>query len=636
MRKLLVAVFIGGVIIFSFVQYYHVLKNRIVPSDLKRLTETRIGSFLKVPVHVERIKVGLLEHISLSGVEVGRLREGYPVLIGVKNIAIRYDLVSFLKRNFRIPAEIFIDTPHLTFQKLQFPPNPFEFAFLRSERGIVTRFEFDEGEIQIPWFRPVGRAHASPTPLRLVHVEGRAEPKKGDLFDIRFKANLSGAASGSLLAYGEIKPEKQEYHLEISLKDVTLAAGSRLPVTGLSGTLELENRTVRMRKVKFFLRGIPCELTGEIRDVFSEKPAVRLGVNFRERKMPLRADVHADFKQETFSGTFRGLDQEYRFLGQVVGRPRDFRIHHLSINDVYYGSGEVNLDRSIYRIELERESERIRIDFFIGGFVWQMVLKLDHTRFFGYDLVTYMILDFKPHEELWRKGRHVFEVQAKTDYLIFQHAPLRDFRLSAQLSAEGLNEILARWGNVSELQGKILFRRVPDADLLLEVGPLSLSEFDFFGMHPLSLDGILEGKLEILGPVDRPHLTGAVTVEQGKAGSLEYDRATLNFSGQAPYLVLKDSKVWKGSSSFLLKGGLNFELRNFLEGVELDNSERVVIWKGLELSTDQFRRGLRRADTNRMNVEAEYKMGNRTSIRVTAEEDQAKKEYLAVGPKVKF
>jgi hypothetical protein len=100
-----------------------------------------------------------------------------------------------------------------------------------------------------------------------------------------------------------------------------------------------------------------------------------------------------------------------------------------------------------------------------------------------------------------------------------------------------------------------------------------------------------------------------------------------------------------------LKGGLDFKLRNFLKGVQIVNAEQVVIWRGLELSQEldqpeflsaasspmtQVESGLGSSGSFPRKVGAEYRLGERASLQVTAEEDQHKKELLTAGPKLKF
>ena len=140
-------------------------------------------------------------------------------------------------------------------------------------------------------------------------------------------------------------------------------------------------------------------------------------------------------------------------------------------------------------------------------------------------------------------------------------------------------------------------------------------------------------------PLENPNLNGAFVVSQGSIGSFKYDRASMNFSGQLPYLILNDSKVWVGKNAFKLSGGLDFKLGNFLEGVKIESSENIVLWRGLELSSS-----LKEVPVERLRsgagavarVEADYKLTDRSSLRVTAEEDQSSKEYVTAGPKLKF
>lgn len=646
-RQLIIAVLICGVIVFSFFEFYHFLKKRIVTSDLKAATEKRISAFLKTPVRVDRISVGLLKHISLSGLEIKRTENGRNFLIGVKKIVVRYDLLSFLKRNFRIPTEVLLDTPRLTVQAFQNPGALFDLALLKSDHGILTRFEFDEGEIKLPWIRKGESIH-------LTGIEGRALPKKGEVFDVRFKSRLSGIVSGSLLAYGEIDPSKKSSHLELVLDQVSFSKASQVPISELNGTLELENDTVRFRNLHLRFRGIPCELSGEIRHAFSARPLFAISAVVREGKFTFRSDLRADFEEGVLSGDLRLGDKKYQFTGSILGEPKSFKVPRLILNEAFRGSGTFDLETGIFRLGLEHEDQRFQCQISIADFNWRLAFKLDHFALYGFDLVTAATVDLRPHEEAWQKGIRLFDVKLTTDYLVFQYQPLRDFKATAQLSRDGLDQILARWGNVSELRGRIEFGQVPEVDLTIGVGPISFSELDSLGVHPLpvSLEGTFSGRLQAKGPMNGPSLNGDFTIEKGTAGSLQYDRALVHFSGSLPYLLLHDSKIWIGKNSFLLKGGLDFTLRNFLRGIKVGNSENIIIWRGLELSSELDRRTvesnyLRSSDRNRRGkstiedapvakVEAEYQFGDRTSLEVTAEEDRAKKEYLTVGPKVKF
>ena len=573
LRKLIASAFLCAVIIVSFLAFYRFLEKHIVPADLKRATERRIGAFLKTPVQVDRIRVGLLKHISLTGVQIKRAGKNFPVLMGIRKIVVQYDLASFFRRNFRIPAEIFLDTPHLVFPSFELNGSLFDLNLLKGEHGIVTRFEFEEGEIEFPWLRPGEK-------LRLVRLEGKAVPKKGDAFDVRFKAELDGALSGSLLGYGEIKPGSKEYSFVVSLADVRAAQGSPLEIRAIHGTVELDQNSIYIRGLQGLVHGVPFSLSGEVGNFYSREPFVSLSIETHGKNLQSRFESRADFKAHTVSGLAQFGGRDYKFQGTLSGHPSDFEFSRLHVNDAHEISGHFNLEAGRYQMAWGEGKRRLELDLAIHEHSSELAMKLDHLNLYGYDIVTYTALQIKP------SGRTLghFDLDFKTDYLIFQHQLLRDFKASAEISKAGLQNIVADWGRISELRCKILFARIPQADLTLSAGPIALDEFNSFGVHPLSLGGKLEGKIQVQGPVDRPNVVGSIAIDEGTAGSLDYDRAVLNFSGQLPYLMLNDSKVWKGRNCFLLTGGFNFAIRNFLEGIQIDNSEHVVIWKGLELS----------------------------------------------------
>ena len=357
--------------------------------------------------------------------------------------------------------------------------------------------------------------------------------------------------------------------------------------------------------------------------------------------MTVRVEVLIDFKTQGIEGAIQTPFEKYRFLGSIQGKPADFQITELVINDMYQASGRFDSKNRTYEIKWGREGERYEAAFSMADFLWMLTVKLDHYQFFDFDVVTSAVIRLEPDDSKWHGGEHVFQAEMKTDYLIFQYHPLRDFKATAKLSARGIDEFLAHWGQVSELRGRLSFEAVPKAEAVLRVAPLELNALAALGIHPLpqSLEGTFEGQLEIKGPLENPNLNGAFAVSRGSICSFKYDQASMNFSGQLPYLILNDSKGWVGKNSFKLSGGLDFKLGNFLEGVKIESSENIVLWRGLELSSS-----LKEVPVERLRsgagavarVEADYKLTDRSSLRVTAEEDQSDKEYVTAGPKLKF
>ena len=70
MRRFLALMLILGVVVFSFFQFYLFLKRHIVASNFKLITENRIGELIGARVEVDRISLGFLQHVSISGLQI--------------------------------------------------------------------------------------------------------------------------------------------------------------------------------------------------------------------------------------------------------------------------------------------------------------------------------------------------------------------------------------------------------------------------------------------------------------------------------------------------------------------------------------------------------------------------------------
>ena len=86
------------------------------------------------------------------------------------------------------------------------------------------------------------------------------------------------------------------------------------------------------------------------------------------------------------------------------------------------------------------------------------------------------------------------------------------------------------------------------------------------------------------GALARPEIRGDFRIKGGVIGKLSYDRALIYFRGFPPYLALYDSKILKGRTTLRLNGALDLSLKNMFHGVEIRAADRLVIWRGWEIS----------------------------------------------------
>jgi hypothetical protein len=468
---------------------------------------------------------------------------------------------------------------------------------------------------------------------------------------VDFESKFDGIASGRVVAQGEGSIDAKQVRLNVALENVNFNSSAGIPISKLSGMLSIEGDVVRISQMQFFLRDIPCELTGEIHNAFSGKPEVQTSLRIGEAKQAARLNLAFDLARETVGGDFQLFDFKYSLNGSLKKIMRGIFLSDFMVNGQYQAHARFNVRKGLFDIKIERGTERFQTSFSIKKFSGALDFQLEHFNLFGFDVVTAGRFKFQPNDAAWKTKNRYFDATLETDYLVFQHQLLRDFKAETQASLQGLHGILARWGGLAELRGNIVVERGVSADLTLRTGSIALKNVRTFGIHPLprSLRGVLEGKLEIKGDLTRPQIDGALSISDGVAGEFEYDQAMVNFSGRLPYLSLHDSKVFIGKNTFILKGALDFKLRNFLEGVEIDNFEHVMIWKGLTLTNEiqnlpgpdysadvSAGKILSEYGSGSVRGGADYKINKRTSLHVAAGTDEGKEDYVTVGPKLKF
>jgi hypothetical protein len=261
-----------------------------------------------------------------------------------------------------------------------------------------------------------------------------------------------------------------------------------------------------------------------------------------------------------------------------------------------------------------------------------------------------------PIDSSWRIGNYRAQGNLKTDYLIFDYQPLRNFQANFEVSELGINPLNAAWGNSSQLSGSFTFSESPSVDATFLVNQFDLKELKFLGLHPMPVffEGTLDAKAKMIGAIEKPDVSGRLTVNNGKIGEFKYEEAIVEFYGQPPHLKLIDSKITRKDKSFIIQGDLDFELENIFQRVKIVSLDQLVVWKGLDITSEiekkaQSRQGdpyqidalvpinAASSGPKKRKVEAEYALNEGQSFKVTAEDDEdSGHQVVTVGPKVKF
>lgn len=648
MRKW-IPVLIALVLLWVFFFHFHAFfKKRVLTVEFKQQTERRLSEILKARVKIGKIHLGLLKHLSLSGLQIDQGESQLPVQIGVRRIVIRYDLFNFIQKRFKIPAEVLLEMPVITIPSFASP------FFLPVSLGSGTqlanfrRIELQDGKIGLT--HPVFLGA-----FAIEKIKGRASFDLDGALHMNFKGELEGAAKGFVSLEGSFKPGSRYYALEFEIKDGSFLSPSVIPVTDLNGKIHISGSDMIFDRLQMKLRDLPVEISGKVEDVFSPYPRWHLSVRLFYSGKPLRLDMRGDQKSQEISGTLTAFGRSVEFTGSMTADARGIHLHRLLLGNGYVAYGIFRFSDGHYVMNAEKGKQRFSFNVDIGDLGIESVFNINHLSVYGYDITTFARLNFSPVGEGWERGNRRFSGFLRTDYFVLNFQPLHDLKANFEVSELGINPLLVQWGNRSQLSGSVTFAGEPAVDGYFSLKDLRLSEMKFLGSHPMPVlfEGILEGKIKIAGPIQKPDLSGQFLVRDGKIGEFKYDEAVIEFYGQLPYFRLLDSKITRKDNTFLVKGDIDFQLENIFQKVKIISLDQIVIWKGLDVSSEIETKAksepleARKSDILRpLNVEssgpgtrkleAEYEVAQGKSLKVTAEEEESGKQIVTVGPKLRF
>ena len=101
----------------------------------------------------------------------------------------------------------------------------------------------------------------------------------------------------------------------------------------------------------------------------------------------------------------------------------------------------------------------------------------------------------------------------------------------------------------------------------------------------------------------------------------------------------------------MLKGDIDFELENIFQKVKIVSLDQIIIWKGLDISSEIKTRAESRdprisntslspaplgASRPESKLEAEYALRDGKSLAVVAKKEESGQQIVTIGPKVRF
>ena len=258
----------------------------------------------------------------------------------------------------------------------------------------------------------------------------------------------------------------------------------------------------------------------------------------------------------------------------------------VSINDEYDAEGDFLLNEGIYALYFHKGKQEVRCTFIHKEYDFTLDMSANHVSFLGYDLVTVGRLRLEPDISFWRDERLVLNGSIETDYMIFNYLPLTDFKGTFTIAPDTMSNIHFTWGDVYQITGDMSFEGKRPVEIKLMITDLDLQNCDSFGgiMAPKEVAGLAQGRIQISGPVHNPQIEGYMSSGEGRFKQFDFKKITVNFSGDRYMLALKDSKIHHSDNVFHLLGQVDFTKENIFHDIYLESSERLILWRGWDLS----------------------------------------------------
>ena len=613
---------------------YLVLTLAVQRHDFKSFAEQKASEFLKAQVRIGRIRAGFLNQITLSGIELDSpsSTQVSPYRIEVGQMVFRYSVAQLLSLNFKTPAAIFFKSPKLVLNQNHLPYAFFDdIRFGTRKPGGISNLELSGGELRYE----IPALHKT---VRLRNIHGHLKPTLEGKMEMVFEAALAGDLSGRIEAHGFVDTVRKTHELELRFDHLKVSGSTFLGEQLLEGQVRWVGQDLYVDKLQSKSRGWQSEIRGSLLDM-SGDPVLTLSWNSGENAQAIGVALKADLKTSHLEGQLRlpGF-QDHAFWGTIERRGHQVLFRRLETNLGMTGQGLLDFESERLRLDFEKQSQRFSIKGSVSESGIMAHAEIHHAQVSGLDLVTSLKLHLNPVPaggEPWK-----FRAGYETDYFILEFVSFEDLKGGFEISPSGLHDLTGTWGKIFNLQGDVNLRGgKPEEDVTVYVKGFDLKKVQEFAAKPLpkSLAGLLDGKLKIEGAPQRPEITGKFTIKDGALGKVSYDLGFVQFHGFPPYLALEDSRILKGRATFFLNGALDLSLENMLHGVELQTADKIILWKGWEVT---------RADTG-ADFEIEHPFSKLPTLTLKGEsgppasasvgaESVQEDHYAALGPKVKF
>ncbi len=601
--------------------------------NILSLTEQKIGDILGARVRIGALKVGFLNEVDATGIQIQEKNSKLPVSFDVDQIKVRYNWLSLFQGKSINPARIILKTPSFRLGSGRFP-----FEYLRSLRpsnaiaAMMPAVEFNDGTMEFElktWKQKI----------RATHLSATFQARPDGSLQVAGATVLEGLAAGKIEFRGSVDPQRESYDIAFHIPGIRFSKNFPVPLEEVQGDWRLTKDRLELTKVEMQVYGWKVKVSGKVWDLplepkfHFEAGSPGAGHSVKLEGSLLRGHLEAAIKRKGH--------HVLTLQGELESQSDHLRLTQAVLNQQYQGEILLDFMERVLKTHFEEIGTRYRWDlhYELRQANAEIQVQLDHYDFSGLDITTDMTISLKPiyliqQGRLWKFGGGF-----NTHYFIVETAPLDDFHGQFELTSEGVQNLSASWGKHFEIAGKgCLKGSTLDGDLEIQIHDYDVAGVETFLSKPLpkKLGGVLSGKMQIRGLFPRPNISGHLSIQDGLLGELEYDLAMIQIAGIPPLLYLKDSKVYRGRTKLDLTGMINLTLPNILHDIRYQQPDNLIAYKAFQWEAAEGDIEVKKRGINLPSIAIKAGAGSGVASQDENKDKQSREKYIAVGPKIRF
>ena len=597
--------------------------------EVRQFAEAWASRVLRTDVTIGKLRYLPPAGISLEELQIASSKDPTAAsFASVRRLVLAYGLVNLIRRDFRIPETVKIQSPKIRFPTSPRSPVSFFNSVLSGSDVLPTKLVIQDGEFRYPW--------GENNQLVLSKVSFNASPSATGKFRVKLKARAGGVADGKIAVSGVTDARFQHYQFDVRLQGLGFSPEVQIPVRELSGNLRVSEKLIEILGVSSLVHDWDVQWHGRIED-WQTKAKVVVEVTRKKTTPPFLFSIQMDLASQKLEGRVEWTGHSYPFRGNIWREGQRLVLPRLEVPNGYVGKGDVDFANGDYDFGFQRGERRFHLRSNLNRLEFNTELQLDHASINHLDWVVLGKARFTPLPREGGKPGPRFKAQIQTDYVIMEYQPLQDFRGSFEVSPEGIQGIDLQWSGVFHLEGRIIFRGGESReDLALRVEGYPLESIQELARRPLptNLKGTLEGKLKLRGELSRPEIQGYFTIKDGMIEKLDFDRAVIEFRGFSPQLRLYDSKVFRGRNVLKMTGVIDLRLENLFHGIQIQRSDHFVLWKGMNVYWKEGQSAIEADKPLGKRLTMDFEVGSGTPD--SKSNDSGEERHAVAGPKLKF